>query len=69
MRIDAAQNLAQSRADIAGRAGNENVFHYSLQSNRTAMHIARLMRILALLPGPVDAPPASRGLRCRTIWQ
>src|SRR6516225_6683020 len=33
MRIDAAQNLAQSRADIAGRAGNENILHRLLQDS------------------------------------
>src|SRR5262249_46243385 len=33
MRIDAAQNLAQSRADIAGSAGNENVLHHLLQDS------------------------------------
>src|SRR5438477_1590358 len=33
MRIDAAQDFAQAGADIAGRAGNEDVLHHALQTN------------------------------------
>jgi hypothetical protein len=29
LRINGAQNLAQARADVSGRAGNENLLHHS----------------------------------------
>src|SRR5689334_14265086 len=59
MRIDAAQNPAQSRADIAGSAGNENVLHHFtpiIERTRNGLVIG----ILALLGARVDAPPLLR---------
>src|SRR6516162_7356907 len=41
--INAAQNLTQSRADITGGAGNENVLHYSLPLSNSV----RIDRVIA----------------------
>ena len=54
VRIDAAQDFTQPRADIAGSAGDDNLLHRLLQSIQALVRLP--IRILALLLLPVDAP-------------